>query len=173
MKYSHRPESFSNFGLRTILWLKWASGHAKSSIKVGVCSWAGFLRSRLWEEPSVKHLLELEGMCTVTCDTGAYGAENSDGQPIVKPHEWITNSQYLMGNLNLRMTDDRKMYCARVEGKNTQASGQYCPGLVHTMLSALRKRDFGIPVALPTRPWTSSGRDQYRMQRLGDTSLMT
>ena len=50
------------------------------------------LRSRLWREDSVQKLLDLPDCRTVTCDAGAYGAEMVKGEPIVKTHRWMTNS---------------------------------------------------------------------------------
>ena len=46
------------------------------------------LRSRLWSERPV--------------DAGAYGAENSEGFPIIKSHQWIGNSEHILKNLGRR-----------------------------------------------------------------------
>ena len=72
------------------------------------------------------------------CDAGAYGAETEDGQPIVKGHQWITNSSEIASRLPLRMTPEQKFYATPVQGKHTKASGEYCHGLACAILEGLQ-----------------------------------
>ena len=95
-------------------------------------------RSRLWNEDSVKRLESLEGVAITTCDAGAYGAENTQGQPIIKGHKWISNSETILNNLSKNLTPEQKMYCTPLEGKETTASGHYCSGLVHAILDGVK-----------------------------------
>ncbi|CAE7467549.1 CML10, partial [Symbiodinium pilosum] len=73
----------------------------------------------------------------VTCDAGAYGAETTKGEPVVKPHRWITNSDFLADNLSRRMTAEQKQYCVTIKGNETERSGAYCDGLVDAVLNGI------------------------------------
>ncbi|CAE7469062.1 CML10, partial [Symbiodinium pilosum] len=78
----------------------------------------------------------------VTCDAGAYGAETSKGEPVVKPRRWITNSDFLADNLSRRMTAEQKQYCVTIEGNETERSGAYCDGLVDAILNGVYQARF-------------------------------
>ena len=52
------------------------------------------LRSAIWEEPHVVRLRNRPDVIEVECDAGAYGAETVTGEPIVKPHRFITQLPY-------------------------------------------------------------------------------
>ena len=97
--------------------------------------------SRIWTEPSVQALRDHPDSIgiEVECDAGAYGAEVSDGSLLVKPHRWITNSEYVANNLNNKLTPEQKMFATPIQGKETKRSGQYCDGLACAILDGLRK----------------------------------
>ena len=97
------------------------------------------LRSRIWDEPEVQSLRDDPDCLQVECEAGAYGAEDSEGFPIVKPHRWITNSESIAARLGEKMTYEQKMYTKPIEGKETKKSGEYCDGLALAILSGLRE----------------------------------
>ena len=96
-------------------------------------------RSRIWVQPSVESVAELPGNLMTQCDAGAYGAEDSQGYPIVKTHRWTTNSPAIASELSMRMTPEQKMYAKPIEGAETEPSGHYCDGLVDAILRGLQK----------------------------------
>ena len=96
-------------------------------------------RSRIWVQPSVESVAELPGNLMTQCDAGAYGAEDSQGYPIVKTHRWTTNSPAIASELSRRMTPEQKMYANPIEGAETEPSGHYCDGLVDAILRGLQK----------------------------------
>ena len=97
------------------------------------------LRSAIWDEPRVVRLRNRPDVIEVECDAGAYGAETVTGEPIAKPHRFITNSPILARLLSLKLTPEQKMYTTKVEGRHTKASGQYCHGLACAILEGLRE----------------------------------
>ena len=97
------------------------------------------VRSRLWEEQDIQPLLVHPDTNITVCHAGAYGAEDADGYPIIKPHRWITNSTEVANELQLTMTPEQQMYARPIEGSRTKASGEYCQGLANAMLRGLLK----------------------------------
>ena len=97
------------------------------------------LRSRIWKEEPILELTQHPDCQTTVCDAGAYGAEDLDGYPVIKPHRWVTNSPDIAEELKLRMTEEQKKFAKPIEGKNTGPSGEYCPGLANAILRGLQK----------------------------------
>ena len=97
------------------------------------------LRSRLWEQEKMQRLLQVPGVGTTIIDSGAYGAENSKGMPIMKPFKLMSNSRPHLEALVQRLTPEQKHYCQPVCGGETKSSQVYPPGMVHTVLGNLRK----------------------------------
>ena len=96
------------------------------------------LNSAIWVTPQVERIRNHPDTIEVTCDAGAYGAENLDGDMIKKGHRWITNSPELAQRLSCKLTADQKLYTTPIEGKHTKASGAYCPGLASAILEGLQ-----------------------------------
>ena len=97
------------------------------------------LKSRIWEEPGVREVADSPNALTPVCDAGAYGAEDSEGFPIIKTHKWLTNSLTIAEELCRRMTPEQKQFARAIEGRETEASGHYCDGLVDAILRGLAK----------------------------------
>ena len=97
------------------------------------------LRSRLWQEPDILSLAELDNVSTSVCDAGAYGAETTDGFPMIKAHRWISDSPTILAELSQKLTPGQKMYTKPIEGKDTSHSGEYCQGLVNAILRGLQR----------------------------------
>ena len=95
------------------------------------------LRSRLWDE--IQELLDHPDCLQVRCDAGAFGAENSEGSPILKPHLWITNPKSIASRLDKTMSAEQKMYAQPIAGKETAKFGEYCDGLAGAILDGLRE----------------------------------
>ena len=76
-------------------------------------------KSRIWSTPSVQSVLDLPENLVTDCDAGAYGAENLDNQPIIKTHQWTTNSKHIAKELQKKMTPEQKMYAAPISGRHT------------------------------------------------------
>ena len=97
------------------------------------------VRSRLWRLQCVKDLIGHPDVKSVDGHAGAYGAENTEGMPIIKPLRWISNSETLLENLGNKLSEEQQAYCAPVQGKDTKSSGYYCDGLVHAILDGIAK----------------------------------
>ena len=97
------------------------------------------LKSRIWNEEKVRKLFWHPDTLVTTCHAGAYGAEDADGFPIIKTHRWLTNSNYVAKELQLKMTPEQQMYARPLEGSRTKASGEYCQGLANAILRGLQK----------------------------------
>ncbi|CAK9060272.1 Copia protein (Gag-int-pol protein) [Cleaved into: Copia VLP protein [Durusdinium trenchii] len=109
--------------------------HAQGRLFLG----ENVLRSRLWQEPDILSLAELDNVSTSVCDAGAYGAETTDGFPMIKAHRWISDSPTILAELSQKLTPGQKMYTKPIEGKDTSHSGEYCQGLVNAILRGLQR----------------------------------
>ena len=96
------------------------------------------LRSALWKEPEVQELAEHVENYSPWCHAGAYGAETKDGFPVQKGHRWQTNSLLISKQLEAKLTEEQKAYTKPIEGADTKASGEYCPGLSCAILEGLQ-----------------------------------
>lgn len=93
--------------------------------------------SRLWKEPALQRLLSRPTSRWVTCHTGAYGATNSKGQMIKKPHTFAGNCPLILERLTLKLDQDQLKQCQPLAGKETTLSQEYCPGLVEAIVCGL------------------------------------
>ena len=103
------------------------------------------LRSRLWEQPALRQLLDTPGIQVTSCHAGAYGAENADGEPIIKPLKFAGNLPAMMARLGRKLSATDCRYCTPVQGRRTKASQEYPDALAHVMVEShrdhLRQRD--------------------------------
>lgn len=93
--------------------------------------------SRLWKEPALQRLLSRPTSRWVTCHAGAYGATNSKGQMIKKPHTFAGNCPLILEHLTLKLDQDQLKQCQPLAGKEATLSQEYCPGLVEAIVSGL------------------------------------
>ena len=96
------------------------------------------LTSRLWDEPSVKSMLEETNGFLSTCHSGAYGGVNSKGQLIKKAFRFASNSKDLLSFLDHKLTAAELEQCTPLEGKEVTLSQEYPPGLVTSILRGIR-----------------------------------
>ena len=69
---------------------------------------------------------------------GAYGGTNSNGDPIKKTYQWLTNSKEIADAVSRKMTPDELLFCVPLQGKEVRRSAQYPTKLCQAILRAAR-----------------------------------
>ena len=140
LNYSHRRAELQDLRDKELPVVEAGAWACEEQLKHGRIFLGGNpVRSRLWRLQCIQDLLERPDVDTAQGHAGAYGAENSEGMPIIKPHRWVSNSNIMLENLGHQLSDEQQACCARIQGKETKASGYYCDGLVHAILDGLAK----------------------------------
>ena len=94
--------------------------------------------SRLWDEESVQSMLQDTGGQTVTCQSGAYGAMNSKGNPIRKTFRFASNNKDILTFLQDKLSAEELKLCVPLEGKETTLSQEYPQRLITSILKGVR-----------------------------------
>ena len=139
MNYSWRPDELEALRADERELLRWTADICRFQVQQGrLFLGENVQKSRIWQEPDMEEIAALPDVGISVCDAGAYGAETSDGFPMIKPHRWIGNSPEILSNLQKRLTPEQKLFCKAIEGAETARSGEYGSGLVHAILKGLR-----------------------------------
>ena len=94
--------------------------------------------SRLWDEESVQSMLQDTGGQTVTCQSGAYGAMNSKGNPIRKTFRFASNNKDILTFLQDKLSAEELKLRVPLEGKETTLSQEYPQRLITSILKGVR-----------------------------------
>ena len=62
------------------------------------------MTSRLWKEPSIQKLVDLDGVEEAICHSGAYGAVNSEGEMIHKTFKFLGNCPHVLAELRRKLS---------------------------------------------------------------------
>ena len=95
--------------------------------------------SRLWKEPAMRRLLARPSTRTTTCHAGAYGAVNSKGNMIKKPHTFWGNCPKILEQLGDKLNAEECKLCEPLQGRETTLSQHYCQGMVDAILLGLHQ----------------------------------
>eukprot|EP00435_Cladocopium_sp_Y103_P015633 s906_g3.t2 len=95
-------------------------------------------KSRIWDLPEVQELASRDDVYVIKCHAGAYGACNSNGDPILKTYQWITNSEEIAAAVSKKMTPAEQEQCVPLIGKEVRLSARYPIKLCRAILKALR-----------------------------------
>ena len=95
--------------------------------------------SRLWKEPSIAKLAQLDGVEEAICHSGAYGAVNSKGEMIRKTFKFLGSCPHVMAQLRRRLSAEELKLCVPLEGKEVTQSQQYPDEMVRCILRGIRK----------------------------------
>jgi hypothetical protein len=82
-------------------------------------------KSRIWDLPEVQELASRDDVYVIKCHAGAYGACNSNGDPILKTYQWITNSEEIAAAVSKKMTPAEQEQCVPLIGKEVRLSARY------------------------------------------------
>ena len=138
--YSHRLDDLEKLREEQRVLVRFGVELCREQLKHGrLFLGENVLRSRLWQEPEVRALLDEPDSISFSNDAGAFGAEDSQGGLIIKSHRWVTNSSLIAEQLNHRLTPEQKLYATPIEGRETGPSGHYCDGLADAILRGLQR----------------------------------
>lgn len=95
-------------------------------------------RSRIWDLPEIQELINRDDVYVVRGHSGAYGGTNSNGDPIKKTYQWITNSKELADAVSRKLTQEQLQECVPLIGKEVGLSAHYPTKLCQAILRAIR-----------------------------------
>ena len=139
LNYSWRTDELAERRFKLRPTLEWAVGMCKKQASNGLFYFfENPVRSRVWEEKSVRSLEALADNIKVECHAGAFGATDVDGNPICKPYGIYTNSKELAERLARRLTPEEKAVCKPLEAKHVTNSQVYPLRMVDAVLRGLQ-----------------------------------
>ena len=94
--------------------------------------------SRFWELPEVQELMVRDDVYLVRGHSGAYGGTNSNGDPIKKTYQWLTNSKELADAVSRKLDQDQLRECVPLVGEEVGLSATYPTRLCQAILRAIR-----------------------------------
>ncbi|CAK9038397.1 unnamed protein product [Durusdinium trenchii] len=140
LNYKHRMDQLSALRAQERPRVKWSAERCLHQANRGdLFFFENPLKSRIWSEPAVQKLMNHPDTVKVTCDGGAFGAQDEDGYNIIKTYGILTNSKSIANRLARRMTKQEKTFCRPLESKHVTASQVYPIKMVHAILQGLRE----------------------------------
>eukprot|EP00913_Durusdinium_trenchii_P012276 g11527.t1 len=134
LNYRHRMDQLSALRAQERPRVKWSAERCLHQANRGdLFFFENPLKSRIWSEPAVQKLMNHPDTVKVTCDGGAFGAQDEDGYNITKTYGVLTNSKAR------RMTKQEKTFCRPPKSKHVMASQVHPIKMVHAILQGLRE----------------------------------
>ena len=92
--------------------------------------------SRLWQEPDIKELENMDGVMSTVCHSGAYGATNSKGEMIRKGFRFMSNCPELLNRLQRKLDPEQLQQCVPLQ---TTLSQHYPHEMVMEILAGMKE----------------------------------
>ena len=103
------------------------------------------MTSRLWQEPDIKELENMDGVMSTVCHSGAYGATNNKGEMIRKGFRFMSNCPELLNRLQRKLDPEQLQQCVPLQGKETTRSQRYPHKMVMEILAGMKEAALDAP----------------------------